>query len=71
MSVKKYCWAIKKNLFAYDNEDSTFFHTLNNSKNFNITSKYFSLFNNKPPPNCDLHVTRDFLTCFLVRILVL
>ena len=40
MSVEKYDWAIQKSLFAYTRE---------NSKMFNITSKYFSFFNNKPP----------------------
>ena len=49
MSVKKYDWAILKNLFAYTSQDSTFFHNRKNSKMFNLTSKYFSFFNNKPP----------------------
>ena len=29
--------------------DSTFSHTRNNSKMFNINSEYYSSFNNKPP----------------------
>ena len=31
---------------------------------FNITSKYFSFFNNKPPASWIAHITRDFLTCY-------
>ena len=57
MSVEKYDWAVQKNLFALTNQDSTFSHTRENSKMFNITSKCFSFFNNKPP-------ARDFLTCY-------
>ena len=49
MAVKIYDWAIQKNLFSWTNQDSTFSHTRENSKMFNITSKYFSFFNNKPP----------------------
>ena len=49
MLVEKYGWAIQKSLFAETNEDSTFSHTRENSKMFNIISKYFSLFNSKPP----------------------
>ena len=30
---------------------------------FNITSKYFSIFNNKLPASWVTHITRDFLTC--------
>ena len=49
MSVEKYAWAIQKSLFEQINQDSIFFHTRENSKMFNITSKYFRFFNNKPP----------------------
>ena len=49
MLVEKYGWAIQKSLFAETNQDSTFSHTHENSKMFNITSKYFGFFNNKPP----------------------
>ena len=49
MLVEKYGWAIQKSLFAETNQDSTFSHTRENSKMFNITSKYFSYFKNKPP----------------------
>ena len=49
MSFEKYGWAIQKNLFAYINRDSTFSHDRENAKMFNITSKYFRFFNNKPP----------------------
>ena len=38
MLVKKYGWAMQKSLFAETNQDSTFSHTLENSKMFNITS---------------------------------
>ena len=44
MSVKKYGWAIQKNLFALTNRDSTFSHTRENSEKFIISSKYFSFF---------------------------
>ena len=30
----------------------------------NITSKYFSILNNDPPPSWVAHITRDFLTCY-------
>ena len=63
MSVKKYGWAIQKSLFVYTNQDSTFSHTHENSKIFNITSKYFSFFDNKPPASWVAHITRDFLIC--------
>ena len=36
MLVEKYGWAIQKSLFAQTNQDSTFSHTRNNSKMFNI-----------------------------------
>ena len=51
MLVKKYGWAIQKSLFAETNQDSTFSHTRENSKMFNIAAKYFSFFNNKQPAN--------------------
>ena len=41
MSVEIYGWAIQKTLFAQINQDSTFYYTCNNSKMFNVTSKYF------------------------------
>ena len=49
MSVVKYGWAIQKDLIATTNQDSTFSHSRVNLKMFNITSKYFNFFNNKPP----------------------
>ena len=49
MSVEKYRWAIQKNLFAQINQHSIFSDNRDSSKMFNITSKYFSFFNNKPP----------------------
>ena len=51
MLVEKYGWAIQKSLFAETNQDSTFSDTRENSKIFDITSKYFSFVNNKPPAN--------------------
>ena len=49
MFVEKYGWTIQKSLFAETSQDSTFSHTRKNLKMFNITSKYFSFFNNKTP----------------------
>ena len=49
MLIKKYGWAIQKSLFAETIQDSTFSHTRENSKMFNITSQYFSFFKNKTP----------------------
>ena len=49
MSVEKYGWTIQKDSLAYTNQDSAFSHIRENSKVFNITSKYFSYFNNKSP----------------------
>ena len=62
MSAEKYGWVIQKSLFAYANQDFTFFHTRENSNMFSITSKYFSLFDNKPPASWVAHITRDFFT---------
>ena len=62
MLVEKYGWAIRKSSFALTNQDSTFFPTRENWKMFNITSKYFSFFYNKPPATWVAHITRDFLT---------
>ena len=49
MLVEKYSYAIQKSLFTETNQNSTFSHTRENSKMFNITSQYLSFFNNKPP----------------------
>ena len=49
MSVEKYGWTIQKYLYAQTNQDSTFSRTRENSKMFNITLKYFILFNNELP----------------------
>ena len=49
MSVTKNDWAIRKGLFAQTDQVSTFSQTRENSKMFNITSKYFSFFSNKSP----------------------
>ena len=44
MYVEKYGWSIQKCLFAQTNQDSTSSRTRENSKMFNITSKYFNFF---------------------------
>ena len=49
MSIEKYGQAIQKSLFSQTNQGSTFSHISQNSKMFNITSKYFNFLNNKPP----------------------
>ena len=49
MLIEQYCWAVQERLFPYTNQDSTFSRTRENSKMFNVTSKYFSFFNNKSP----------------------
>ena len=49
MLAEKYGCAIQKILFAETSQDSTFSHTRKNLNMFNITSKYFSFFSNKPP----------------------
>ena len=64
MPVEKYGWAIQKSLFAQTNQNSTFSHTRENSRMFNITSKYFSFFDNKQPASSVAHITKDFLTCY-------
>ena len=43
--VKKYDWMIHENLFISTNQDSTVSFTWENSRTFNITSKY--IFNKK------------------------
>ena len=46
MSVEKYGWAIQK---TYLDGPIKFLHFLTPAIMFNITSKYFSFFNNKSP----------------------
>ena len=46
--VEKNDWMIHENLFKLTNQDSAVSLTWENSKMFNITSKYFSILNNKP-----------------------
>ena len=48
----------------YFSQDSTNFSMSDNSKMFNISSKYFSIFNNKLPSIWAAHIARDFLTCY-------
>ena len=64
MLVQKYGWPIQDNLFAWTNQDTTFSHTRENSKLFNIPSEYFRLFNNKRPSSRVALVAWDFLTCY-------
>ena len=64
MSFKKHDWMIHKNLFASTNQHYTISFTWENSKIFNITLKYFNIFNSKPPASWVAHMTRDFLTCY-------
>ena len=64
MSVEKNGWEIQKSLFPQTNQVFIFSYTRENSKMFNITSTYFSFFNNKPPVSWVVHITRDFLTCY-------
>ena len=45
VQVKKCHWVTHENLFAQTSQD-IISHTRENSKMFNITSKYFSIFNN-------------------------
>ena len=64
VSVKKHDCMIHENLFIYINQYSTISFTWENSKMFNITSKYFRLFKNKPLASWVAHLTRDFHTCY-------
>ena len=59
VGVKKFDWMIHENLFAWTKKDSTISFTLENLNMFNITSKYFKIFNNKPPVGWVAHITRD------------
>ena len=51
-------------LIYINHQDSTISFRRENSKMFNITAKYFSIFNNKPPASWVAHIIRDFLTCY-------
>ena len=63
--VSREMWlATQESLFAQTNQDFAFSHTRQNSKMFNISSKYFSFFNNKPPARWATHTRRDILTCY-------
>ena len=64
MLLEKYYWAIQKTLFVLINQHSTFSHTREYSKMFNITSKYFKFFNNKPPASLVTLITRVFFACY-------
>ena len=65
MSVERYGLAIKQSLFEYTNQDSTFSNTCENSKMFNIASKYFSFLNIKPPASWVAHNEGSSCTLFL------
>ena len=49
MSFKKHDWMFHKNLFAKTNQYTTLSFWWEDSKIFDITSKYFNIFNDKPP----------------------
>ena len=70
MLVEKYGWAIQKSLFTETNQDSTFSHTCENSKMFNITSKYLSFLttNHMQAESCIEQVI--FLHVIAVHIIV-
>ena len=54
-----------KNLFfAQTSQDSAFSQTCHYAKMFNITSKYFTFFNNKLAACQVAHITRDFIACY-------
>ena len=69
MLVEKYGWAIQKSFFAETNQDSTFSHTREDSKMFNITSKHFSFFNNKPPASVYNKEFSYMLFLFVLKLL--
>ena len=69
MSVEKYDWAIQNSLSTLINQDSTFSHTRENSKMFNISSKYFSIFNNKPPASRVVYITKGYSYMLLLFVL--
>ena len=48
VSIKQYDLAVYENLFTETSHDSTKSYTRENSKVFNITSKYYGIFNNTP-----------------------
>ena len=70
MFVDKYGWAIQESLFAQTNQDSKFSHIRENSTMFNITSKCFSFFNNKPPTKMSRVYSKGFSFVFPVRVIV-
>ena len=59
---------IHENLFPSTNQDSTIFFTWENLRMFNITAKYFIIFNNKPPTSWVAHGI--FVHVIPVRIIV-
>ena len=64
MSVEKYGWAIQLICMDLPRFIFTISHTRENSKMFNVTSKYFSFFDNTLPASLVTHITRDFLTYY-------
>ena len=71
MLFQKYVWAIKKSLFLYTNQDSTFSHTRENSKMFNLTffKKIFQLFQQQT--SCKLSRTYNKIFSFMLFLFVL
>ena len=45
---------------------SRYYNTWESSKMFNISSKYFSIFNNKPPANWVVDITRDVMSVGII-----
>ena len=61
LSQKLWLGSSKK---LWTDQNSTISHTRENVKMFNISSKYFSFFNNVPPGIWLAHIRRDFLPCY-------
>ena len=57
-------WSGNSNLFSWTNQFSRFSQTPENSKMFNVTSKYFSFFNHQLSASWVAHITRNFLTYY-------
>ena len=58
------CLGNSKKLICIDQLRCCIFSHPREFKMFNITSKYFSYFHNKPPASWVAHITRDFLPCY-------
>ena len=64
MSVEKYDWAIQKKIICIDQSRFYIFSHLLEFKIFNIASKFFRFFHNKPPVSWVARFARDFLTWY-------